>query len=491
MTDTTDTRPALSYRGLPEAFYQPLEPTGFDAPRLVLANDGLASGLGLAPGWLASPGALDILSGAATLSGKPAIAMAYSGHQFGQFSPLLGDGRARLVGDIEAPDGTLHELHLKGTGRTRYSRGMADGKATLASALREYIVSEGMAALGVASSRALAVTSTGEQVLRQQGPEPGAVLARTARSHVRVGSFQFAAASGDTDLVRALADHVIRRLYPEVEAGDYAGLYDAACQLQAGLIAQWMSLGFIHGVMNTDNTALSGETIDYGPCAFVDTFRPDKVFSSIDQGGRYAWNRQAEMAQWNLARLAECLLPLLADSDEAGIEIAGGALTRYAQTFQTQFRARMAEKLGLAPDAEGLAPFIEASFRAMAIGEADFTRAFRGLTRHAGGAGEDAVLETFVSRDEAASWLADWRALSGGEAMPQDRLTAMQRANPVRIPRNHRVEAALAAAVQGDIAPTHDLLRALAEPFVEDASLADFEAPPEPEEIVQATYCGT
>lgn len=480
-----------AFMTLPGVFYDANTGADYPAPSVALVNERLAGAVAIDRGWFDSEQAVAVLSGQTTLHGDGPVAMAYAGHQFGHYNPLLGDGRALLVGELIDADGAGHELHLKGSGPTRFSRG-GDGRATIGAAIREYIVSEAMACLGVPTTQALAILTTGERVVRHQGPVPGAILARTAKSHIRVGTFQYAAALGERDLVRALADFVIERLFPDAagEGADrYCLLLKSAALAQADLIAKWTNLGFIHGVMNTDNMALSGETIDYGPCAFMDRFHPAKVFSSIDHHGRYAWNRQGEIGLWNLSRLAEALLPLFSDDQEEAVAMATNALKGYAPAFEAAFQSGMAAKLGLV-DGPDVAAFMPKTFSAMAEGRVDFTRFFRALTRHAETPDPDSILAMFDQPETGQIWLEEWQALAG---RPEGaRLSAMKRANPVRIPRNHLVEQAIIAAEQnGDLEPTARLIAALSDPYVESAAFAAFEAAPTPGEEVRQTFCGT
>ena len=488
----TKTRP--SYLDLPVGLYSEVPVSRFPEPKLFAANQELAKAFKLGPDWFQSPETITALSGQQPLYEGAPIAMAYSGHQFGHYAPLLGDGRAMLAGALHDTDGHEHELHLKGSGLTPFSRG-GDGKATLGAAIREYIVSEAMAALGVPSSRSLAILTTGEQIIRQQGRLPGAVLARTARSHLRVGTFQYTAANHDEDTLRALADFAIERLDPDLmDLGDqrYAASLTRIAERQAKLIAQWMSFGFIHGVMNTDNMTLSGETIDYGPCAFMDVFHPARVFSSIDHYGRYAWNKQPEIGLWNLSRLAEAMLPLFAKEEADQVTAAEAALKDYPTRFKTAWMSAMATKLGLDEGGDHEA-FIEQTLSLLFEGKADFTRSFTALNRYAYGDTPSTFIDEFAEADTAQAWLKDWETLTGGPAqLDASRLSSMRAANPVRIPRNHQVEAAISAAENhGDNKPFHALLEALKAPFLEDPALTAYEAAPEPEEVVQQTFCGT
>ncbi|MEP6827882.1 MAG: protein adenylyltransferase SelO family protein [Aestuariivirga sp.] len=468
-----------SYSALPIVLFSDATLVPVATPKLVIANDALAGDLGLSRDWLHSDAALQMLSGNAPAPhGKP-IAMAYAGHQFGGFNPSLGDGRAMLLGDIQLADGTRRELHLKGTGRTTYSRG-ADGRATLSAMLREYVVSEAMHGLGLPTTRSLAVVETGERVWRQR-PEQGAVLTRVAKSHVRVGTFQYLAARGETEALKALVAHEISRHMPGVES--ISAFLDEVIARQARLIAGWMSFGFIHGVMNTDNMQIAGETIDYGPCAFMDGFDPQKVFSSIDENGRYAFDKQPMIALWNLTRLAECLLPLLASERDAAIRIAEEFLQRFMPQFEAEFERRMLAKLGIADLAQ--AGFITKTLQQMANARADFTQFFTALTRRV--AGHEVDLSAFFTSELAKTgWLAEWDNLRDTDAA-----TLMKAYNPVYIARNHRVEAALTAATESILLPLHELLLAVQKPFEERPELVMFENAPGAQEEVLQTFCGT
>ena len=463
-----------SYAALPDLLYTRVEPQIVAAPKLVIANDTLSTELGIDRDWLHSADALQLLSGNAVPPHGSVIAMAYAGHQFGGFNARLGDGRALLLGDVLLNDGTRRELHLKGSGRTIYSRG-GDGRATLSAMLREYILSEAMAALEVPTTRSLAVVETGERVFRQR-PERGAVLTRVAKSHVRVGTFQFLAARGETKAIEALMAHEIARTMPKV-SGAREFLAEVLSR-QARLIAQWMSFGFIHGVMNTDNAQIAGETIDYGPCAFMDGFDPQKVFSSIDENGRYAYDKQPVIGLWNMTRFAECLLPLLDENREAAIKIAEAELGQFMPLFEMEFEKRMLAKLGIIELSH--AQFITKTLQHMANARADFTRFFTALTR-----GDD-MRSFFISDLAHDEWRAEWNVLRTPNAT-----ALMQKHNPVYIARNHRVEAALAAAENENYLPLHQLLLAVQNPFTARADLAQFENAPDSQEEVLQTFCGT
>ncbi|MBL6453693.1 YdiU family protein [Belnapia sp. T6] len=479
------------YAQLPERFYSREAPKPVAAPRLVRLNTPLAEQLGLDPAALASPEGVEILAGNRVAEGSAFIAEAYAGHQFGHFNPQLGDGRAILLGEVVGRDGQRRDLQLKGSGRTPWSRG-GDGRAAIGPVLREYIISEAMAALGVPTTRSLAAVTTGESVFRETAL-PGAVLTRVAASHIRVGTFQYFAARGDLEAVRLLADHVIARHYPEAAAAPspYLALLEGVIGRQARLIAQWMQIGFIHGVMNTDNCAISGETIDYGPCAFMDHYDPATVYSSIDHAGRYAYGNQPRIAQWNLARLAEALLPLLSDDEDKAMSAAQDALAAYVPQFQGAWLDGMRRKLGLATAGEEDAALVGELLGAMAEGSADFTLTFRFLAEAAADpAGDAALVALFPGY---AGWAPRWRARVEAEsATPAERAAAMRAVNPAFIPRNHRVEAALAAATEReDFAPFEELLAVLARPFEDQPHFAAYAAPPEPEQRVLQTFCGT
>ena len=486
-----------TFTRLPEHFYARLDPTPVAAPRLVKINVELARELGLDANALMSEHGVAVLSGNRVAEGAEPIALAYAGHQFGHFVPRLGDGRANLLGELVSRSGQRYDVQLKGSGRTPFSRG-GDGRAALGPVLREYIVSEAMAALGVPTTRALAVVTTGERVLREI-PLPGAVLTRIAASHLRVGTFQYFAARGDVEGLRVLADYAIARHYPEVaqEKERYRALLDGVIARQAQLIAQWMLLGFIHGVMNTDNTSISGETIDYGPCAFMEAYDPAKVYSSIDHGGRYAYGNQPRVVLWNLARLAESLLPLLMEesgSEEAALSAANEALSAFEPQYRAAYIAGMRRKLGLFLEREGDAALGEDLLQRMAANQADFTLTFRRLCDAAAGPEGDAgVRALFADPASYDGWAAGWRRRLEAEAADgQARAAAMHRTNPAFIPRNHLVEAALDAATsRQDFRPFEDLLAVISRPYDERPGLEKYSAPAGPEELVLQTFCGT
>jgi len=476
-----------SYARLPDRFYARLPPTPVAAPKLVRLNEALADELGLDPAFLRSPEGIEVLAGNRIAEGSEPLAAAYAGHQFGHFVPQLGDGRAILLGEVVDTKGRRRDIQLKGSGPTPFSR-RGDGRAALGPVLREYVVSEAMAALGVPTTRALAAVTTGEMVWRETGL-PGAVLTRVAASHIRVGTFQFFAARGDTDAVRELADHVIARHYPEVRdaPNPYRALLEAVIARQAALVAHWLSIGFIHGVMNTDNVSIAGETIDYGPCAFMDTYHPATVFSSIDEQGRYAYANQPPIAQWNLARLAETLLPLLSADEATAISEANAALTTYAPRFNAAYIGAFRRKLGLRAEQANDLALIQELLDLMAAAQADFTVTFRRLS--------DAVVDIskeVLPVDNSAGWAARWRTrLTAETTSPEEQRRLMQASNPAYIPRNHLVEEMIQAGLAGDFAPFEQLLAVLSAPYEDQPGAERFARPPRPEEVVSRTFCGT
>jgi uncharacterized protein YdiU (UPF0061 family) len=482
-----------TYAALPANFFARVAPTPVSAPRLIKLNRPLALHLGLDPDLLDSPEGAEILSGKRLPDGADPIAMAYAGHQFGHFVPQLGDGRAILLGEVIDKDGIRRDIQLKGSGPTPFSR-RGDGRAALGPVLREYIVSEAMFALGIPTTRSLAATITGESVMRET-ILPGAVLTRVAASHVRVGTFQYFAARGDTDAVRRLADHVIARHYSELAGTEqpYHALLAGVAARQADLVARWLHVGFIHGVMNTDNTSISGETIDYGPCAFMDHYDPAQVFSSIDEMGRYAYANQPRIALWNLTRLAECLLPLFSEDQEKAIAEAQEILGAFPEQFSTAYQAGLRQKIGLFTARDGDEALVRDLLEAMASGKADFTLTFRRLGDAALDTASDARLRALFAEGAAFDeWAARWRQRLAQE--PQsgaERQAAMHAVNPAFIPRNHRVEAVIAAAVMDEYAPFEEFIKVLAKPFEDPPEFADYTIPPKPEERVCQTFCGT
>ncbi|MEV0674446.1 protein adenylyltransferase SelO [Mycobacterium sp. NPDC050441] len=486
--DTTVSLDNRFARALPEmAVAWQAEPA--PALRLLVLNEALAAELGLDTSWLRSPDGLGLLSGTVVPEGATPVAQAYAGHQFGGYVPRLGDGRALLLGEFVGADDVPRDLHLKGSGRTPFARG-GDGLAVVGPMLREYIVSEAMHAMGIPTTRALAVVATGRDV-RRETLMPGAVLARIAGSHLRVGSFQYASAHaqavGDIALLRRLADHAIARHHPDAANAEnpYLALYEAVVAAQATLLAQWMLVGFVHGVMNTDNMTISGETIDYGPCAFMETFDPATVFSSIDHGGRYAYGNQPTVAAWNLARFAETLLPLLADDGDQAVELATRALREFGPKFDTAWSAGMRAKLGLPTDVQNATAkaLAEELLTLLQQGQADYTSSWRALARVARGdkRDNDGALFDQPGFDE---WLRRWLEVSPDA-------DAMNRVNPIYIPRNHLVEEALTAATADDLQPLQDLISALAAPYDERPRLERYAAPAPADFGTYRTFCGT
>jgi len=456
-----------------------------DEPRLLALNEPLAAELGLDPGELRSPAGLSLLVGNLVPEGAHPVAQAYAGHQFGGYSPRLGDGRALLLGELVDGDGRLLDLHLKGSGRTPFARG-GDGFAAVGPMLREYVISEAMQALGIPTTRSLAVVATGRPV-RRETILPGAVLTRVASSHLRVGSFQYARATGDVELLRRLADHAIARHHPDAAHAEnpYVALFDAVVAVQASLVAKWMLVGFIHGVMNTDNMTISGESIDYGPCAFMEAFDPATVYSSIDHGGRYAYGNQPIVAEWNLARLAEALLPLLHEEQEQAIEIATESLGGFREHYSAAWSQGMRAKLGLPDglDATVTSELVGVLLTLLQNSHVDHTSFFRLLARAARGDAEP-VRGLFLDLVAFDAWTQTWRAL-GPDA------DAMDRVNPLYIPRNHLVEEALAAGTQGDLAPFERLLDAVTRPFDERRGLERYAEPAPKDFSDYQTFCGT
>jgi uncharacterized protein YdiU (UPF0061 family) len=480
------------YARLPERFFARLPPTPVAAPRLIKINEPLARRLGIDPAQLATHEGVEFLAGNMVPQGAEPIAMAYAGHQFGGFVPQLGDGRAILLGEVIDRDGVRRDIQLKGAGPTPYSR-RGDGRAALGPVLREYIVSEAMAALGIPTTRALAAVLTGDTVFRDT-PLPGAVLTRVASSHIRIGTFQFFAAQGDVDAVKLLADHVIARHYPEAmdATNRYLALLDLVIARQAALVAQWLMVGFIHGVMNTDNMSIAGETIDYGPCAFMDAYHPATVFSSIDRQGRYAYGNQPGVAKWNLTRFAETLLTLLDDDEDAAVKHAQEAIGRFAGLFEQAYTAGLRRKLGLFEGRDGDLKLAQDLLQLMADQGADFTLVFRALC-DAGGGHDAAASALFSDSSAFAEWSSRWRARLAEERIDAEtQRNTMRAANPAFIPRNHLVEEVIQAAMQAaDFAPFETLLAVLAKPFEDQPGCARYAAPPRPDQIVQQTFCGT
>ena len=471
-------------RELPELAL-PWQAQRVDDPRLLVLNEPLASELGLDPDWLRSPQGLRLLVGNAVPAGARPVAQAYAGHQFGGYTPRLGDGRALLLGELTDGSGHPRDLHLKGSGRTPFARG-GDGLAAVGPMLREYVVSEAMHALGIPTTRSLAVVATGRAVQRET-PLPGAVLARVAASHLRVGSLVFARATDDLDLLRRLADHAISRHYPDAAgaARPHLALYEAVVHAQAALIARWMLVGFVHGVMNTDNMTLSGETIDFGPCAFMEAYDPATVYSSIDQQGRYAYGQQAAVGEWNLARLAESLLPLLHEDEDQAVTLAvqtlGGFRGQYLAVWNAGMRTKLGLSAALADDV--VTSLVEELLRLMHQSQVDHTSFYRDLATLAR-ADAEPVRSRFLDLAAFDAWSARWLSLTPDP-------DAMDRANPVYIPRNELLEQALAAATRGDLGPLGPLLDAVTRPFEPRPGLEAHAAPASADFVAYQTFCGT
>lgn len=484
-----------SYVQLGNDFYVRTIPSPVSTPELIVFNHALSEELGLCGKNLDSPDGAAIFAGNVTPEGAEPLAMAYSGHQFGHFNPQLGDGRALLLGEVINPDGVQFDLHLKGSGQTAFSRN-GDGRSALGPVLREYLLSEAMAKLGVPSTRALAAVTTGEQVAREQ-LLPGGVITRVATSFVRVGTFQYFAAKENIEALTRLADYVITRNYPQAEdtANPYLALLEAIIDKQAALIAQWMQLGFIHGVMNTDNMSITGETIDYGPCAFMDEYVHDKVYSSIDRNGRYAYHNQPSIGLWNLTRLAESILPLLAADTNTAVELAQQALQKYAGIFEAYRLDGMREKAGLGSRHDKDNELIDELLELMEINRADFTLTFYYLSRleldsqdH-----DENVQALFDDPGQFNHWAVRWRQRLRQDAVDDaTRQLNMQAVNPLYIPRNHQIESAIRAAEdRNDFSLFHALHEVLRHPYTFQPGKDRYMLPPESGEIVHQTFCGT
>ncbi len=480
-----------SYARLPERFYARQLPSPVERPRLIRANPALAKLLNIEPEWLESPEGVATIAGNHIPQGAEPIATVYGGHQFGVWNPQLGDGRAILLGEVIGTDGERYDFQLKGSGQTPYSR-MGDGRAPLGPVLREYIISEAMAALNIPTSRTLAAVTSGETVFREESL-PGGVLARVAKSHIRIGSVQFFASKRDVEGLQLLANHVIHRHYPDIadDKNPPLSLLDRVMVAQAKLVAQWQMVGFIHGVMNTDNMLLTGETIDYGPCAFMDGYDPAAVFSSIDQSGRYAYRNQPGIAHWNLACLAQALVPLLADAEEEAIELAKDALGRFPAYFMDANTAGLQAKLGLNSQRDGDQALAMDFLELLAANHSDFTLAFLRLSELAGEPPEHHVESLFEFPANFAPWLERWKKRCREESNPE-RQAGMLATNPSIIPRNHLIEDVIQAAVSADdFAPFHQLADTLAAPFTLAGVDIRYIKPPRPEQVVRQTFCGT
>jgi len=483
-----------SYARLPEHFYARLNPTPVREPRMMKFNQRLAEELGLDAKRLDSETGAVMLSGNQLARGAEPIAMAYAGHQFGHFVSQLGDGRAILLGEVIGRDGKRRDIQLKGSGQTPFSRG-GDGRAAVGPVIREYIVSEAMHALGIPTTRALAFVTTGEPVLRETAL-PGAVLTRVASSHIRIGTFEYFAAREDTEAVKILADYAMDRHYPELKAepNPYSALIEAVLQAQASLIARWMHVGFIHGVMNTDNMTISGETIDYGPCAFMDAYDPATVFSSIDQHGRYAYGNQPRIVQWNLARFAETLLPLLHSDRQQAIAIAEKIINKFHETFECYWLSGMRRKLGLLTVEACDLALVQSLLEVMQKNAVDYTNTFRALCNAVEQPEHHQAWRILLPQTKDwDDWLVRWQVrLRSEQQTPHVRASEMRRVNPAYIPRNHRVEQAINAAVEeGNLSLFEELLVVLSDPYEEQEAFSHYTQPPAPSDRVYQTFCGT
>jgi len=456
-----------TYAKLPSQMYTAQLPTPVHSPQMIAANADLATLLGIDPAEIDGPDAAQFFAGNHIPDGAAPLAQAYAGHQFGHWNPQLGDGRAVLMGEVVGTDGVRRDIQLKGSGPTPYSRN-GDGRAAIGPILREYLVSEAMSAMGVPTTRALAAVTTGEDVYRE-ARLPGGVIARVAQSHIRVGTFQFFAARGDLEALAALTDHVIARHYPD--ASGPAELLDMVIARYAKLIAKWIGLGFIHGVMNTDNVSIAGETIDYGPCAFMDDYHPESVFSAIDQYGRYAYNNQPAIGAWNMAQLATALIPLMPDRDQAITDFTA-AVHRFPDIYEAAWIAEFGAKLGIADPSEDDRPLIEDLLAMMAKDGADFTNVFATMHR-----------DQFIDREAFDTWVMRWNTRKSPDAE-----AIMAKANPQVIPRNHRIEQAIQAGQTGDFVPFHALLAALTQPYT---ATEPYTRAPAKDERVTRTFCGT
>lgn len=484
-----------TYSRLSGDFFSRQKPDRVSSPALIKVNRALAQKLGIDPDWLQSDQGVAFVAGNYLPDGTDPIATVYAGHQFGGFSPRLGDGRAILLGEIVASNGQRYDIQLKGSGRTPYSRG-GDGRAPLGPVLREYVVSEAMAALGVPTTRALAAVTTGDLVMRET-PLPGAVLARVAKSHLRIGTLQYFAARNDLKSLQVLVNYVIRRHYPEAAGSEnpVLAMLNGVIRKQAGLIAQWQALGFIHGVMNTDNMLLSGETIDYGPCAFLDEFEPDKTFSSIDQGGRYAYANQPRIAHWNLSVLAQLLLPLINSNPEEALVAAQAAIDTFPEQYQSAYFTRMRARLGFLTQMGEDAKLIQDLLILMQKEQADYTLTFRLLSDLASpeGAGAQGVSELIELPESFSEWLERWKVrISNENTDPVAIQTLMYASNPAFIPRNHLLEEVIVAATtDSDFKPFERLVDALSQPFDYQRDLKRYALPPREDQVVRQTFCGT
>lgn len=484
-----------TYAKLPDRFFARVRPTPVKKPAPLAINTQLAELLGIRQDELASTEGVEMLAGNRIAGGSEPIALAYAGHQFGGLVPQLGDGRAILLGEVVGRDGKRYDMQLKGAGPTPFSRG-GDGRAAIGPVLREYVVSEAMAAMGVPTTRALAAVTTGEVVVREK-LLPGAILTRVAASHIRIGTFQYFAVRKDNEALATLTKYALERHYPNASItggteGPALALLEAVMTAQINLVATWLSIGFVHGVMNTDNMSISGETIDYGPCAFLDSYHPGRTFSSIDRGGRYAFANQPRIALWNLSRFAETLLPLVNDDVDKAAAILTERLETFPDRFEAAYGKRMRSKLGLQSEIEGDLELAQGLLERMAQSKADYTNTFRRLVDVAAGADEGKIVELFAEPAPIREWLKAWRVRFDQEIVSRDeRVEIMRRSNPAFIPRNHRIEEMIASATNGDMQPFERLGRVLARPYDDQPEAAELGSPPGEEQWNYRTFCGT
>ena len=481
-----------SYNGLPQEFFERINPVPVQDPQLIIFNDNLAKTLGIDERKTRKQLA-ELFSGNVIPKGSSPIALAYAGHQFGQFVSQLGDGRAVLLGEISTPEQKHYDIQLKGSGQTKFSR-QGDGRAPLGPVIREYIVSEAMHALGIPSTRSLAAVTTGEKVYRETAL-PGGILTRIAESHIRVGTFEYFAAQNKIENLKTLAEYTIKRHFPLLKdsRNSYLSLLKIVCDRQIELIAKWMGIGFIHGVMNTDNTSIVGETIDYGPCAFMDSYNPSTVFSSIDAHGRYAFGNQPSIAHWNMACFANCLAPLIDQDSDKAEEQAQEVINQFPNKMKVALMTVMCKKIGLKSTNSNSQETLQKLLSIMLDNESDYTLTFRYLSEIIKGKGNTLFKKQFLEHKQISNWLKEWTDLIKDQSLSKKEIAlSMESSNPVFIPRNHLVERAIEAAVENnDFSEMKTLLAILNRPYEEQSSYSDFMKPPKPHEVVHQTFCGT
>ena len=481
-----------SYNGLPQEFFERINPVPVQDPQLIIFNDNLAKTLGIDESKTRKQLA-ELFSGNVIPKGSSPIALAYAGHQFGQFVSQLGDGRAVLLGEISTPEQKHYDIQLKGSGQTKFSR-QGDGRAPLGPVIREYIVSEAMHALGIPSTRSLAAVTTGEKVYRETAL-PGGILTRIAESHIRVGTFEYFAAQNKIENLKTLAEYTIKRHFPLLKdsRNSYLSLLELVCDRQIELIAKWMGIGFIHGVMNTDNTSIVGETIDYGPCAFMDSYNPSTVFSSIDAHGRYAFGNQPSIAHWNMACFANCLAPLIDQDSDKAEEQAQEVINQFPNKMKVALMTVMCKKIGLKSTNSNSQETLQKLLSIMLDNESDYTLTFRYLSEIIKGKGNTLFKKQFLEHKQISNWLKEWMDLIKDQSLSKKEIAlSMESSNPVFIPRNHLVERAIEAAVENnDFSEMKTLLAILNRPYEEQSSYSDFMKPPKPHEVVHQTFCGT